>query len=53
MTNDKPSAQKVGVGIKGIKLNKIRIIQKCTVYVIGVSPSLADESLMRRYEYFG
>jgi hypothetical protein len=38
---------------KGIKHSKIRIIQKTTVYVIGLSPSLADESVMRRYEYFG
>ena len=39
--------------IKGIKLSKIRIIQKSTVYVIGLSPALADESVMRKYEYFG
>lgn len=39
--------------IKGIKLSKIRIIQKSTVYVIGLSPALADEAMMRKYEYFG
>lgn len=55
MTNNQSSEQKEKIhpAIKGIKLSKIRIIQKSTVYVIGLSPTLADESLMRRYEYFG
>ena len=38
---------------KGIKLSKIRIIEKTTVYVIGLSPMLADKSIMSNYEYFG
>ena len=38
---------------KGIKLSKIRIIEKTTVYVIGLSPNLVDPSVMRRFEYFG
>lgn len=38
---------------KGVKLNKIRIIEKTTVYVIGLSPVLADKSIMSNYEYFG
>lgn len=45
--------EKIHPTIKGIKLNKIRIIQKSVVYVIGLSPALADENLMRKYEYFG
>lgn len=39
--------------MKGIKLSKIRIIDKSTVYVIGLSPSLVDGSVIRRFEYFG
>lgn len=35
------------------QLSKNRIIQKTTLYIIGLSPQLADESVMRRYEYFG
>lgn len=38
---------------KGIKLSKLRIIEKTTVYVIGLSPTLADKSIMSNYEYFG
>lgn len=55
MTNNQSSEQKERIhpAIKGIKLSKIRIIQKSTVYVIGLSPALADENLMRTYEYFG
>lgn len=38
---------------KGVKLSKIRIIEKTTVYIIGLSPKLADKSTMIRFEYFG
>ena len=38
---------------KGIKLSKIRIIQKNIVYIIGLSPLLADEFIMRKPEFFG
>lgn len=55
ITNNKSSEvnERIHASIKGIKLSKIRIIQKSTVYVIGLSPQLADENLMRKYEYFG
>lgn len=45
--------ERIHPAIKGVKLSKIRIIQKSTVYVIGLSPALADENLMKKYEYFG
>ena len=38
---------------KGIKLSKIRIIQKNIVYIIGLSPQLADENIMRKFEFLG
>jgi len=53
MSTEKTNKSGNQLTLKGIKLSKIRIIQKSTVYVIGLSPTLADESLMRRYEYFG
>jgi CCR4-NOT transcription complex subunit 4 len=39
--------------VKGIKLSKIRIVDKSTVYVIGLAPSLIDHQVIRRFEYFG
>lgn len=38
---------------KGIKLSKVRIIQQTIVYVIGLSPLLADEAAIKRPENFG
>jgi len=35
------------------KLSSIRILQKHILYVIGLSPSIAKEETLRRYEYFG
>ncbi|CDW78808.1 ccr4-not transcription complex subunit 4 isoform 3 [Stylonychia lemnae] len=35
------------------KLSSIRILQKHILYVIGISPSIAKEETLRRYEYFG
>jgi CCR4-NOT transcription complex subunit 4 len=34
-------------------LGQVRILQKNTLYVIGVSPSVAKEETLRRFEYFG
>ncbi|CBK20557.2 uncharacterized protein [Blastocystis hominis] len=34
-------------------LQNIRIIQKNLVYIIGLAPSLANESLLRSYSFFG
>lgn len=38
---------------KGVKLSKIRIIEKNTLYIIGLTATIADKSLMPKYEYFG
>jgi CCR4-NOT transcription complex subunit 4 len=35
------------------KLSQVRILQRNTCYVIGISPNIAKEDLMRRFEYFG
>ena len=34
-------------------MSKIRIVDKTTVYVIGLSPNLIESSVIRRFEYFG
>lgn len=36
-----------------VKLSQVRILQKNTLYVIGISPTIAKEEFLRRYEYFG
>lgn len=35
------------------ELAKVRILQRNTLYVIGISPQIAREEILRRYEYFG
>jgi CCR4-NOT transcription complex subunit 4 len=34
-------------------LGQVRILQKNTLYIIGVSPSIAKEDTLKKYEYFG
>jgi hypothetical protein len=34
-------------------LGQVRILQKNTLYAIGISPSVAKEETLRRFEYFG
>lgn len=34
-------------------LVQVRILQKNTLYVIGVSPAIAKEDTLKRFEYFG
>ena len=34
------------------KLSTVRILQRNTLYVIGLSPNVAKEETLRRYEYF-
>lgn len=36
-----------------IKLSAVRILQKHILYVIGISPSIAKEEILKRYEFFG
>ena len=35
------------------KLQSLRVIQKTLVYVIGLSPDIAEEGVLRECEYFG
>ena len=35
------------------KLSQVRILQRNTLYVIGLSPNVAKEETLRRFEYFG
>ena len=35
------------------KLGSVRILQKNILYVIGISPSIAKEDILKKYEYFG
>eukprot|EP00347_Sterkiella_histriomuscorum_P023583 403334090 len=35
------------------KLSQIRILQKHILYAIGLSPSIAKEDILRRYDFFG
>lgn len=36
-----------------IKLTNLRVIQKSLVYVIGIAPSIANESTLKSVDYFG
>ena len=35
------------------KLRDVRVMQKNLVFVVGLQPKLADESALRKQEYFG
>jgi len=34
-------------------MGQVRIIQKNSLYVIGLAPSISKETILKRYEYFG
>lgn len=34
-------------------LSSVRILQRNTCYVIGISPNIAKEEVLRKFEYFG
>ena len=34
-------------------LSSVRILQRNTCYVIGISPNIAKEETLRRFDYFG
>jgi len=34
-------------------LAKQKILQRTTLYVIGISPTIAREEILKRFEYFG
>ena len=34
-------------------LANVRVLQKNLVFIVGLSPSLAKEEILKKYEYFG
>jgi len=52
-TSDKKPEATLSEMFKGTDLTKLRVIQKQCVYVIGLSPELADEKTLYKQEYFG